>query len=256
MSNASPRTPVLCALALLAAGCSSASANPSRPPIKVLAAPPAKDDGGTSSAATGGGDRHSAALEQLKVGVMGTKSDKQKSLSVPLPDANHWTRVKFMTVKSLVGFRYGREHHAVFGGFVTHVDDNTVQGACSKSFEQWATPYVEAFEVELKHEAPVAFSWSAPSAPTPSGGTAPPKKISIIDVDPLSATTATVLAHETYEGAWAAYPAWGDKACLIVGVAVPVRQDRARAREVRDRFLRDVFPKLAVTGFEEPRERY
>lgn len=93
----------------------------------------------------------------------------------------------------------------------------------------------------------------APSAPgnSPAG-----KQISIIDVDSLSATTATVLAHETYEGAWAAYPAWGNKACLIVGVGVPVRQDRARAREVRDRFVRDVFPKIAVTGIEEPKERY
>jgi hypothetical protein len=203
-----------------------------------------------------GGKSHSEALEQLKVAPIAPKTDRQNSVVVPLPDAGHWTRVKFLTVKSLVGFRYGREHHAVFGGFITHVDDNSVQGACNKSFEQWAAPWIEAFEVELKHESPVAFPWSPPAAPASPGGPPQPKRISIVDVDPLAATTATVLVHESWEAAWAAYPAWGDKACLVVGVAVPVRDDRARARAVRDRFLQDVFPKLTVNGQEEPKERY
>ena len=68
-----------------------------------------------------------------------------------------------------------------------------------------------------------------------------PKKIAIVDVDPLYAKTATVLSRESYAAAWASYPAW-DKACLVVGVAVPARDDEARAREVRDRFVKDVLP--------------
>lgn len=236
-----------------ATGCSKSTAP--APARNVTASPPPKDDGGAAKGA-GSGAAHSAALEQLKVAPIAPKLDKQKSLAVPLPDAPHWTRVRFLTVKSLVGFRYGRDHHAVVGAFITHVPDNTVQGACNKSFEDWAAPLVEAFEVELKHEPPVAFAWSAPSAPAEPGGPAPVKRISIVDVDALSAKTATVLSRESYEAAWAAYPAWGNTACLVLGVAVPANEDHGRAREVRDRFVRDVFPKVAVTGHEEPKERY
>lgn len=240
-------------LAFLGTGCSStANAQPSRP---VVAAPPPRDDG-KSAQGGNGGQSHSAALEQLKVAPIVNKADKQSSLMVPLPDGDHWTRVRFLTLKSLVGFRYGKDHHAIFAGFITHVDDNSVQGACNKSFEQYATPFVEAFEVELKHEPPVAFTWSAPVPSAAPGGPKPVKRIDIVDVDPVHAKTATILSRESYEAAWAAYPAWGDKACLVLGVAIPARDDPQRAKEVRDRFLKEVFPKIAVTGHEEPKERY
>jgi hypothetical protein len=233
---------------VLGLGCSTGTtaSPPSRP---VAAASPPKDDG-TSAQGGAGGAGHSAALEQLKVAPIVEKPDKQNAVVIPLPDGDHWTRVRFLTLKSLVGFRYGKDHHAIFAGFVTHVDDNSVQGTCNKSFEQWAAPWIDAFEVELKHDPPVAFPWSAPPQPKET------KRIAIVDIDPVHAKTATVLAREEYEAAWAAYPAWGDKACLVVGVAVPSRDDPGRAKDVRDRFLRDVFPKLVVTGHEEPKERY
>ena len=234
-------------LLVLLAACSTASGGqPSRP---VAAASPPRDDG-KSAQAGNGGEAHAAALEQLKVASIVPKADKQNSVIVPLPDEEHWTRVRFLTLKSLVGFRYGKDHHAIFGGFVTHVDDNSVQGACAKSFEQWAQPWIEAFEVELKHEAPVAFPWGPP-APRHEA-----KKISIIELDALHAKTATVLARESFEAAWSAYPVWGDKACLVLGVAIPARDDPSRAREVRDRFVREVFPKIVVLGQEEPKERF
>jgi hypothetical protein len=239
--------------ALATSACSTASSpQPSR---LVAAASPPKDDG-KSAQGGAGGESHSAALEQLKVAPVTGKPDKQNAVTVPLPDADHWTRVRFLTIKSLVGFRYGKDHHAIFAGFITHVDDNSVQGACNKSFEQWATPWIDAFEVELKHEPPIAFTWSAPPQPAPPGGERPVKKISIVDVDPVHAKTATVFARESYEAAWAAYPAWGDKACLVLGVAIPARDDPQRAKEVRDRFLREVFPKIAVSSPEEPKEQY
>jgi hypothetical protein len=233
-------------LAFLAAACSTASAAPSRP---VVAASPPKDDGKSAQGGSGG-ERHSAALEQLRVAPLTAKSDKQASILVPLPDAEHWTRVRFLTLPSLVGFRYGKEHHAIVAGFVTHVEDNAAEGACNKSFEQWATPFIEAFEVEIRHDPPAAFSWSAP--PLEPGA---PKRIAIVDVDPVFAKTATILARESYHAAWAAYPAWA-KACLVLGVAVPVRDDDARAREVRDRFLKEVFPKITVLRTTEPKERF
>lgn len=242
------RTAVALALvSLAAAGCSSASGS-SGPPRPVAPAPPPKDDGKSAQGGSGG-DVHSAALEQLLVAALTPRTDKQHSVLIPLPDAEHWTRVRFLTVPSLVGFRYGKSHHAIVAGFVTHVDDNTAEGACPKSFEQWAMPFVEAFEVELRHELPAAFPWSPPAEPRA------PRAISIVEVDPLFAKTATVLSREAYAAAWSAYPAW-DKACLVVGVAVPARDDETRARAVRDRFVREVLPKVTVTTTEEPKDRY
>lgn len=279
-----------CAAGLGSVGCSTAGL-PSAIPVKPVApSPPPKDDGKPAQGGDGG-DLHSAALEQLRLAPMGPKTDKQNSIIVPLPDAPNWTRVRFLTVPGLVGFRYGKSHHAIVAGFVTHVDDNAVEGACSKSFESWAMPWVEAFEVDLHHDPPSAFPWTLPAgraaapppppAPSPLFVPAPatiapgtllgrlrfgrpppppappsvPKKIAIVDVDPLYAKTATILSRESYAAAWAAYPAW-DKACLIVGVAVPARDDEARARDVRDRFVKEVLPHVVVVTPVEPKERY
>jgi hypothetical protein len=231
------------------AACSTAhAATPSKP---VAPAPPPKDDGKPAQAhGQQGGDAHSAALEQLLVSPVAPAVDKQNSLRVPLPDAPHWTRVRFLTVKSLVGFRYGKEHHAIVAAFVTNVDDNEETGACNKSFEKWAMPWIEAFEVEVQHDPPSAFSWS----PMPTAPTAP-KKVAIVDVDPVHAKTATLIQRESYAAAWAAYPAW-EKSCLVVGVAIPARDDATRATAVRDRFVKEVFPKITVTTTTEPKERY
>jgi hypothetical protein len=279
-------------LALAGAGCSSSAVQSTTPSKPVAPSPPPRDDGKPAEGGDGG-DLHSAALEQLRIAPLGPKTDKQNSIVVPLPDALNWTRVRFLTVPGLVGFRYGKSHHAIVAGFVTHVDDNTVEGACSKSFESWAMPWVEAFEVDLHHDAPAAFPWTLPAAPAVAVAPSPPdlsppvvapatispgamlgrlrlgrvnappppalpsvpKRIAIVDVDPLYAKTATILSRESYAAAWAAYPAW-DKACLIVGVAVPARDDEARARDVRDRFVKEVLPKVVVTTPVEPKERY
>src|SRR5690606_31796501 len=224
------------------------AAPPSKP---VVPAPPPKDDGKPAQAqGQAGGDAHAAALEQLLVAPVGVAIDKQNSVRVPLPDAPHWTRVRFLTVKSLVGFRYGKGHHAIVAAFVTNVDDNEETGACNKSFEKWAMPWIDAFEVDVHHDPPSAFSWSP--APPAAPAQPAPKKVAIVDVDPVHAKTATVLSREAYAAAWAAYPAW-DKACLVVGVAIPARDDPQRATAVRDRFVKDVFPKLTVTSTVEPK---
>lgn len=253
------------AVAAGVAACSSAalpaSAAVPTPSKPVAPAPPPKDDGKTAEGgpAASSNDVHSAALEQLKVAPTGPRIDKQASIIVPLPDPNNWTRVRFLTVKSLVGFRYGKAHHAIVGGFTTHVDDNMAEGACTKSFEQWATPWVEAFEVDLHRDPPAAFPWTVPPPPAVIGGAKPgpiaPKTVAILDVDVLMAKTATILSRENYAAAWTVYPAW-PKTCLVIGVAVPSHDDEARAREVRDRFVKDVFPHVRVTAAVEPKELY
>lgn len=268
------QVPLSLALVVGLAGCSSSSGGAGPALRPVVAAPPPKDDGKAAQGGDGG-DTHSAALEQLRTGEMGVRNDKQNSVHVPLPDAKNWTRVKFLTVKSLVGFRYGKAHHAIVAAFVTHVDDNMAEGACTKSFEGWAMPLVEAFEVDVHHDPPSAFSWVVPSAAPPAAPPVgaiearlrvraavrpppkviEPKTIAIVGVDSLMAKTATVLSRDTYAAAWSAYPAW-EKACLVVGVAVSARDDETRAREVRDRFAKEVFPSVKVVAPVEPKERY
>jgi len=225
-----------------------------QPVVPVIAASPPKDDGGSAKGGAAGAD-HSAALEQLAIAQALARVDKQRSISVLLPDAAHWTRVRFLTVQSLVAFRYGKEHHAIVGGFVTHVDDNSVQNACSKAFEQWASPWIEAFGVDIDHEPPEAIVWPPKGVARRAPATLP-AAVNIVDIDPLRAKTATVLLRESYEAAWAAYPVWGKTACLAIGVAVPIRGDDARARKVRDRFVKEVLPRVEVLTAEEPKERY
>ncbi|WP_394822107.1 hypothetical protein [Pendulispora albinea] len=240
-------------LALLAnVACSGTGPSPSStaPASPVSAASPPKDDGQAAQGGTGG-TSHAAALEQLKVAPLRGRIDKQQAVRVLLPDAEHWTRVRFWGVPSLVGFRYGKEHHAIVGGVVTHVADNTAQGACTKSFEAWAMPWVQSFEVELTHEAPSAFVWTHTKGPSVAKGAAR----QIVEIDAMFAKTATLAEREAYAVAYSAYPAWAG-ACLILGVAVPARDDPARARDVRDRFARDVLPKVEVLSENEPKETY
>ncbi len=222
------------ALFALGLGCSS-SAGAGRP---AMAAPPPKDDGKPAEGGKGGSG-HAAALEQLKIGATEGRADKQNSIKVPLPDASNWMRVKFWGVPSLVGFRYGKDHHALVAAFITHVEDNTVQGACAASFEAWAKPWLTAFEVEIRHDPPLAVMWNR----------------QVIDVDSVYAKTATLASHESFAVAYATYPAWKG-ACLVLGVAVPGRDEEQRALEVRDRFAREVLPRVEVTAKEEPKERY
>jgi hypothetical protein len=190
---------------------------------------------------------HSAALEQLRTAPLVMRDDKQGSVRLALPDGDNWTRVKFWGVPSLVGFRYGKDHHGIVGAFVTHVDDHSLEGACAKSFEQFAVPTIQMFDVELSHDPPLGFAWRNPQTPK-----AAPH---ILSADLLVARTATVAARDTYAASWSAYPVWKN-ACLIVGVAIPSRDDEPRARSARDRFAKDVFKTVEILTPDEPKERY
>jgi hypothetical protein len=227
-----------CAPLLLALLTACSSAVPARPPGTVAAAPPPRDDGNSAKGGEGG-LQHAAALEELKAGRLDWRDDRQGSVRLLLPDAEHWLRVKFWGMKTLVGFRYGKDHHAVVAGDTVRVDDETAPGACSKAFEEWAQPMVDSFEVALEHEPPRALNWNG----------------KIVDLDALVATTATLGMREQYAVAYATYPAWKGT-CVVLGIAVPVRDELERAKAVRDRFATDVLPLVQVVGKEEPKERY
>lgn len=206
-------------------------------PLSVAPAWP-KDEGRTAGSADGGAE-HAAALEELKVSPLGWRTDPQASVRVLLPDAAHWLRVKFWGLSSLVGFRYGQEHHAIVAGVVTHVDDEASPGACDEAFERSTRPWVDSFEVVLDHDPPRAFVW----------------KGKIVDVDSLVATTGTLGMREQYAVGYAAFPAWKG-ACLVLGIAVPSRDELARSKAVRDRFVAEVLPKIEVIRRSEPQARY
>jgi hypothetical protein len=225
----------LMGLLALASGCSASTSVQARMPVPP--SPPA-DDGRPSNRAQGGTE-HAQALEELKLAQLGWATDRQRSLRFLLPDARHWLSVKFWGKKSLVAFRYGKDHHAVVGGFILHVPDTAPQDACGQAFEAWAKPWLEIFEVEVAHDPPQAAQWAG----------------KILDIDRLVATTATLGMHDQYAGAYAAYPAWPG-ACFVFGVAIPARGELERARAVRDRFATEVLPKLQITTAVEPKESY
>ncbi len=205
-----------------------------------MAASPPADDGRASEGGSGGSE-HAAALEELKVAPLAMRIDKQGSVRIPLPDAEHWMRVKFWTVPTLLGFRYGQGHHAVVGGYVTHVPDNTVPGACAQSFEKWALPLIDAFDIDLHRFSPTAAPW---------------RDGRIVEIETLDAKAATLVEKGEQAVAYGVYPAWPG-ACLVVGVAVPARDgEKQRATDVRDRFVREVLPKIEVIRATEPTERY
>jgi hypothetical protein len=221
--------------AALIGGCSAAAPAHPQP---IAPAPPPRDDGKPAEGGVGGA-AHAAALEQLKVAALGLAVDRQESLRVPLPDVGRWMRVKFWGTKSLVGFRYGKDHHAIVGAFVVHVDDENAPGACGKAFEHWAQPYIDAFEVVIDHEPPRAITWNG----------------KIVDIDALVATTATLGVRDQYAVSYATYPAWKG-ACLVLGIAIPARDEIDRAKAVRDRFATEALPNVQVTASEEPKELY
>jgi hypothetical protein len=219
--------------------CSACSGPPPAHPQLIAAAPPPKDDGKPAQGGEGG-QQHAAALEELKVGPLDWRTDRQNSLRMQLPDADHWMRVKFWGVKSLVGYRYGKDHHAVVAGVIVHVPDEKAPGTCGKTFEQWAQPYVDAFEVAIEHEPPRAVPWQG----------------KIVDIDSLVATSATLLgAREEYAVTYGTYPVWKG-ACLVLGIAIPARDELDRAKAVRDRFAAQILPNVQVTSSDEPSEQY
>ncbi len=222
------------ALALL--GCSGTTLpNAVRTPTVIQPASPPDD--GSPSKGGARGNEHAAALEQLARAPIAARADRSHTFAIPLPDANHWTRVNYWGVRTAVGFRYGKSHHALVAAFLRAVDEKNDPRECIKEFEAWAKPFTDTFDMEVTFEPPRALAWNG----------------KLVDLQPARAKTATLAARDTYSSVYAAYPAWPGH-CLVVGVAVPGKDDEARSVAVRDRFIREVLPKVEVTSKEPPKE--
>jgi hypothetical protein len=208
------------------------------PAAYVVPAPPPKDDGTSAQGTGSGGAAHASALEELKLGPLYGVIDRQRSIRILVPDAPHWTRVKFFGIPTVLGLRYGKEHHAVIGITVQEVPEGAPISACAKAFEDWGEPWLDTFGVDVARDPPKPFTWRAGQG----------------EVHTSYARTASVMMRDGFAVAYAVYPAWKG-ACVVAGIAVPARDDEARARAVRDRFAEDVLPRLMVLSREAPKGR-
>lgn len=191
-------------------------------------------------------DAHAAALEQLAVAEVGTRKDRQQSIRVPLPDSKSWRRVRFMGVKSLVGFRYGTEHHAVVGALSMELKGRTAE-SCQKHFEDWAKPWLETFEVSYEYDQPIGFSWRHSLHPE--------QPATIMSAMTVRGKVSSMLLNESYHAAYAIFPAWPDR-CLVIGFAVADTGETERAKKARDRFAREVLPQLEILSAEAPSKTF
>jgi hypothetical protein len=180
---------------------------------------------------------HAIALDKLVYGEASTR--EWDAIQLTLPDAYGWDNVNFILVPSVISIQYGNEDdfHAILGAFVMHVPHSDKPGACARVFEDWAQEWLDAFDTNYTK----GRSWSAPwGATTMEGG------------DVLG-KVATIVARGTYQCAYAVYPAWKDD-CLVLGLAVPNRGEEAKAKALRDRFARELFPSVKVTAPTPPNQ--
>lgn len=179
-----------------------------------------------------GGDaenpEEAALLRQLDE-KWGQRGDKDDLLFLPLPDSDHWKRVRYWGVEHFVGFRYGNEHRVLAIGFVQDTPAGTpiTSEACMRRFEAWGRPQTKPFDVKFGPFAVHHQRWRE-------------QRLEVHSVDgEFSAAFTTT----SFSAAWAAYPAYKD-GCLIYAMAVPWRDHPDLAKQVRDRWVNEAFTQV------------
>ncbi|MEO7035833.1 MAG: hypothetical protein ABI548_17995 [Polyangiaceae bacterium] len=182
-------------------------------------------------------DPHQAALERLLSAPWGLRRDKADQVSVPMPDADNWKRVRYYGVEHYVGFRYGDEHHAMLIAFIQELPAGTPMKSdtCVRQFEAWGLPQTHAFDVKFSPFDSHLGKWQS----------------QILESRSVDGRVNLGFEAAEFSGAWAAYPSYKD-ACLVLAVAVPWRDHPALAQKLRDRFVTEGFPQLAVASDVRP----
>ncbi len=211
----------LAGLAVLGCGSSSQTQPPGVPPTPT-----------SVSVAEPGGDAHDAhwaALTRQLSEPWGERNDKDDQIHLPLPDWEHWKRVRYWGVKHFVGFRYGDDHHVVAIGFVLEVPPGSATDVhtCMRHFEGWARPQMRGYEVKLTPMRSHETTW----------------RDQPIVVKMVDGYVDTAFSRKKFSAAWAAIPAYPD-ACFIYAVAVPWRDHEKLAKKVRDRWVNEAFDKV------------
>lgn len=207
------------------------------PPPVASAAAPSGVAASAGGAASSEGPRleHVPAVAHLAASPWGARLDKRGVIGVPLADAAAWTHVRFWGVTTLAGWRYGDDHHAVAAVFSFPPPAPSGSGAgatldgCADKFAGWGRPKAQAFDLELGTPRVDAVTWQGR-----------PARVVVLD-----ATRRSIFGAKRYYAAYAVIPAFRD-ACVVVGFAVPGVGADDDARRVRDRWVRDAVPAIAV----------
>jgi hypothetical protein len=181
-------------------------------------------------------DPHAAALERLLSEPWGQQGDKDQQLNVSLPDAANWKRCRYWGVEHFLGFRYGKDHHAMVVVFVQESEEEHPSSeACLRQFDAWGRPQIRGFEVQFDPFQPHYEKLQD-------------RPFIALAVD---GRLSLGFARPQFSAAWAAYTPY-PKTCLIAAVAVPWRSTPELAKRVRDRFVVEGFPTLQPLSAERP----
>lgn len=174
-------------------------------------------------------DPHYAALRRQLDEAWRFRPDRDDQLLVPLPDAKNWKRVRYWVIDHFTGFRYGEDFHGLNGVFVQDVPEGGLADAksCMVQIEKWAHPQLKGFDVKLGPIRSTEVQWRKQPIP----------------VRMADAFVDFGFGRNKFSAAWAAYPAY-PKACLVFALAVPWREQRQLALQVRERWIREAVPKL------------
>jgi hypothetical protein len=174
-------------------------------------------------------DAQQAALFRQLDEPWGARMDKDEQVLVPLPDWQHWKRVRYWGVEHFVGFRYGNEHHLLAIGFVQEVPAGTpvTSETCMRRFEQWGRPQTKPFDVKFGPFSVDHQRW----------------RDQRLEVHAVDGEFSAGFTTTSFSAAWAAFPAYSD-GCLIYAVAVPWREHPELAKQVRDRWVKEGFKQI------------
>lgn len=179
---------------------------------------------------------HGDALGRLVDAPIGIRVDRKHVVTLPMPDGDAWTHVKFWTVTTLAGYRYGDDHHAALAVFTfapTHGADGRDVDTCATRFAAWGERRGRKFDLRPGEARVDSIEWLG-------AGVRQTARVFVLD-----AARRTLWGTRRYATAYAAYPAWKES-CLVVGVAVPAQDDDGHSSVVRDRFVRETLPKITV----------
>ena len=133
-------------VAFILGGCGGGAAPSSKP----VGAPPTPTTVTLQQPGGDAADPHVAALERLLSEPWGQRGDKDNQLLVALPDAGNWKRVRYWGVEHFLGFRYGKEHHALVVVFVQEAEEQQPTSEdCLRHFDAWGRPLIKPFDVDF-----------------------------------------------------------------------------------------------------------
>ena len=227
--------------AFVLVGCGSAAALaacvPTRPPAPGSAAPlavAASASGSRGPDLRGPKSDHPDALGRLLDAPWGGRSDKRRTIALPLPDAAEWTHVRYFGVTTLAGYRYGAEHHVALAAFSFPPKSKpaTLDG-CAEKFEAWGRRRTKDFDIVVGDARVVPIVW-------PIGSAKVGAKVFVLDAERRS-----LFGNKRYAAAYAIYQAWDD-ACLGVGFAIAEKDAEVEARALRDKLVADTLPNVTA----------